>query len=195
MRASLQRKKVASIWTVQKDKRVKKKKKTTEEDEWQQRKVAKRASAKKSLRQVAKDVQFDSEGHRALWMFPRACMCLDCFFLETFDDETIVKLFRQCLPLLKMQMSVINPAFAHLFWCVWGWGGRLHLALLNPSITQGSRINGMQRKAVSARRHAGRIPAAGARRAGGERSTEAGADQSIRHTLWMRGDRSVSAGY
>lgn len=95
-------------------------------------------------------------------------MCLDCFFLETFDDETIVKLFRQCLPLLKMQMSVINPAFAHLFWCVCvcvgGSGGGLHLALLNPSITQGSRINGMQRKAVSARRHAGRIPAAGARR-------------------------------
>lgn len=138
---------------------------------------------------------------QAVWMTAKGTVLCESVFscrnlswlFPTFEDGTIVKLFRQCLPLLKMQMLVINPAFARLFWRLWGGRGWLHLALLNPSITQGSRINGMQRKAVSARRHAGRIPAARTRRAG-ERSTEAGTDQSIRHR-WMRGDRSVSAGY
>lgn len=107
-------------------------------------------------------LHFDSKGHCAQWTcFPRVSSCLDC--LETFDDGATVKLFSQCLSLLKMQMLVINPTFAHLFGC--GEVGWLHLALLNPSITQGSWINGMQRKAVSARWHAGRIPAAGTRQA------------------------------
>lgn len=54
---------------------------------------------------------------------------------------------------LKMQVLVINPTSAHLF-------GVLHLALLSPSITLGSWINGMQRKAVSALRHEGKTPPA-----------------------------------
>lgn len=58
--------------------------------------------------------------------------CVLTFFLETFDDETIVKLFRQCLPLLKMQMSVINPAFAHLFWCGVGCGGVTAPCFIKP---------------------------------------------------------------
>lgn len=97
------------------------------------------------------------------------CPCVDVwlffFFIILALDfrlgdycETVPQL-SQCL--LPLKCMVINPTFAHLF-------GGLPLALLNPSITQGSRINGMQRKAVSARRHAGRIPAASTSQSGEE---------------------------
>lgn len=129
----------------------------TEEDEWQERIVVK--SLWNKLRKI---LILTAKVRCFVNLFPHVSARLDC--LETFDNGTTVKLFRQCLSLLKMQMLVINPTFAHLFWC--GEAGWLHLALLNPSITQGSRINGMQRKAVSARRHAGRIPAACTRRVG-----------------------------
>lgn len=140
---------------------------------------------------------------QAVWMTAKGTVLCESVFscrnlswlFPTFEDGTIVKLFRQCLPLLKMQMLVINPAFARLFWRVWGERVTApcfikpiyHSRLPNQWDAEESSVS------TAARRHAGRIPAARTRRAG-ERSTEAGTDQSIRHR-WMRGDRSVSAGY
>lgn len=82
-----------------------------------------------------------------------------CAYLMCLVHTLIIGISWNRLPLSalftapKMQMLVINPTSTHLF-------GVLHLALLNPSITLGSWINGMQRKAVSALRRTWRIPPA-----------------------------------